>query len=68
MANDPALARIADEIVTALPHDQEKAAQVALSVAAAKCIDAGLTDDDAGIGFLSAIRSLRERLRRTRAN
>lgn len=68
MSGDPELSRIADEIITALPHDREKAAQVALSVAAAKCIDAGLSDDDAGRGLLSAIRQLRERLRRMRAN
>jgi hypothetical protein len=68
MSADQDLSRIADEIVTALPQDGEKAAHIALSVAAAKCIDAGISDDEAGRGLLSAIRHLRDRLRRGRPN
>ena len=45
----------------------EEAAQ-ALTLAAAKCIDAGLTDEQAGRGLLASLRSLRDRLRKTRVN
>lgn len=40
----------------------------ALTLAAAKCIDAGLTDEQAGKGLLASLRSLRERLKRARVN
>jgi hypothetical protein len=40
----------------------------ALTIAAAKCIDAGLTDEQAGRGLLASLRSLRDRLRKARVN
>jgi hypothetical protein len=45
----------------------EEAAE-ALTLAAAKCIDAGLTDEQAGRGLLASLRSLRDRLRKARVN
>ena len=50
-----------------IPKTSEDAA-AALTIAAAKCIDAGLTDEQAGKGLLASLRSLRERLKRTRVN
>ncbi|EPE95732.1 hypothetical protein RGCCGE502_22820 [Rhizobium grahamii CCGE 502] len=68
MERDADLTQIADQIINILPQGDEDAAQVALAVAAAKCIDAGLTDDQASAGLVSALRSIRKRLLRGRSN
>lgn len=65
---DSEIERASDTIIDALPADDADAAQVALAVAAAKCVDAGLTDEQAGKGLIAALVSIRNRLRRTRAN
>ncbi len=44
-----------------------EAVHAALAVAAAKCIDAGMTDDQAGTGLRAALIGLRKRLRLARA-
>lgn len=60
------LTPIADEIEAGLPVDPKKAAQVALSVAASRCIDAGLTEEASVNGFLHSLRILRGLLKRHR--
>lgn len=68
MVGDADMKRTADKILDGLPEKTDEAAHVALAVAAAKCIDAGLTDDEAGKGLLASLRSWRERLKRARVN
>ena len=48
--------------------DSGDEAAKALTMAAAKCIDAGLTDEQAGKGLLASLRSLRARLKRAKVN
>lgn len=65
---DSEIQKASDTIIDALPADSADAAQVALAVAAAKCIDAGMTDEQAGRGLMAALIGFRNRLRRARAN
>ena len=58
--------RIADQICASLPGDAKDAAQTALVVAAAKCIDARHSDEEAVHGFRQALASLRKRLKQLR--
>lgn len=52
------------ELHVSMPIDERQVAEVALSMTAAKCIDAGMSDEDAERGFRAALRALRNRLRR----
>lgn len=68
MTKPATLHDIAQHISADLPGEPVAAAQTALTVAAAKCIDAGVSDEEAVRGFRAALKNLRSRLGRRRAH